>query len=69
MLLRAIVQTERASRELGIHALVVHALHEGAKAWYLGLGFGFETLTDHPPHLCLSIKTIRQLGLSTAETD
>ena len=63
MLLRAIVQTERAARDLGIHALVVHALNERAKAWYVGLDFGFELLTDDPLHLCLSIGKIRQLGL------
>lgn len=64
MLLRAITQTERAARDLGIHALIVHALHERAKNWYLDLGFGFELLTDDPLHLCLSIDKIRQLGLS-----
>ena len=63
MLLRAITQTERAARDLGIHALIVHALHERAKNWYLGLGFGFELLIDNPLHLCLSIGKIRQLGL------
>jgi ribosomal protein S18 acetylase RimI-like enzyme len=62
MLLRAIVQTERASRDIGIHALVVHALNERAKSWYLGLDFGFELLTTDPLHLCLSIRKIRQLG-------
>lgn len=65
MLLRAITQTERASRELGIHALVVHALHDWAKAWYLGLDFGFELLSDNPLHLCLSIGKIRQLEFNT----
>lgn len=63
MLLRAIVQTERAARDLGIHALVVHALDERAKGWYLGLDFGFELLTDNPLHLCLSIRKIRQLAV------
>lgn len=63
MLLRSIVQTERAARDMGIHALVVHALNERAKNWYVGLDFGFEQLTDDPLHLCLSIKKIRQLGL------
>ncbi len=63
MLLRAITQTERAARDLGIHALVVHALNERAKAWYLNLDFGFELLTDNPLHLCLSLGKIRQLGL------
>ena len=64
MLLRSIVQTERAARDLGIHVLIVHALDERAKAWYLGLDFGFEPLPDKPLHLCLSIQTIRQLGLN-----
>lgn len=64
MLLRAITQTERAARDLGIHALVVHALNERAKAWYLGLDFGFELLTDDPLHLCLSIGKIRQLAMA-----
>lgn len=65
MLLRSIVQTERAARDLGIHALVLHALDERAKAWYLSLDFGFEVLPDKPLHLCLSIQTIRQLGLGS----
>ena len=64
MLLRAMVQTERAARDLGIHALVFHALNERARDWYLGLDFGFELLTDNPLHLCLSIGKIRQLRLS-----
>jgi GNAT superfamily N-acetyltransferase len=63
MLLRAITQTERAARDLGIHALIVHALHEKAREWYLRLDFGFEVLTTNPLHLCLSIGKIRQLGL------
>jgi len=65
MLLRAIIQTERAARDIGIHALVVHALDERAKHWYLGLGFGFELLTDNPLHLCVSLTKIRQLGLGS----
>ncbi len=64
MLLRAMVQTERAARDLGIHALILHALNERARDWYVGLGFGFELLTDNPLHLCLSIGKIRQLGLN-----
>lgn len=64
MLLRAIVQTERAARDLGIHALILHALDERARDWYLGLDFGFEVLTTNPLHLCLSIGKIRQLGLT-----
>ena len=65
MLLRALRQTDRAARDLGIHAFIVYALNEQAKAWYLGLGFGFETLLDDPLHLCLSLQKIRQLGITT----
>ena len=64
MLLRAMRQTERAARDLGIHAFVVHALNERAKVWYLGLEFGFETLRDNPLPLYLSLQKIRQLGIS-----
>ena len=62
MLLRAMEQTERAARDLGIYGLVVHALDEAARGWYLGLRFGFEELLDDPRHLYLPIETIRQAG-------
>lgn len=61
ILFRAITQTARAARDLGIHALVVHAPGGRAKEWYLGLDF--ELLTTDPLHLCLSIGKIRQLGI------
>ena len=64
MLLRAIEQTERAARDLGIYALVVHALDDRARDWYLRLGFGFEELLDNPRHLYLSIEAICQSGLT-----
>lgn len=64
MLLRAIRQTEQAAREMGIYALVLDALDEEARSWYLSLNFGFETLSDDPNHLFLPTSTIRQLGLS-----
>ena len=51
MLLRAIRQTEQAAREVGIYALVLDALDEEARAWYLRLNFGFEALADDPNHL------------------
>jgi GNAT superfamily N-acetyltransferase len=61
MLLRAIKQTSAAARNIGIHALVVDALNERARQWYLS--FGFETLLDDPNHLYLPIETIRELKL------
>lgn len=63
LLLRAIRQTEIAARDIGIHALVLDALDEAARRWYLGLNFGFNELADDPNHLFLPAATIRQLGL------
>ena len=62
-LLRAMTQVERAAQEIGIYALVLDALDEEARAWYLHLSFGFEVLQDDPNHLYLAIETIRQLGI------
>lgn len=61
-LLRAITQVERAAQDIGIYALVLDALDEEARAWYLSLAFGFEPLRDDPNHLYLAVETIRQLG-------
>jgi GNAT superfamily N-acetyltransferase len=69
MLLRAILQTERAARELGIHALILHALNERARDWYLSLDFGFQPISTDPLHLCLPIRTIRQLGICESEAN
>jgi len=60
-LLRAISQVEIAAREIGIYALVLDALDDDARSWYLHLGWGFETLLDDPRHLFLPVATIRQL--------
>lgn len=59
-LLRAMTQVERAAQEIGIYALVLDALDEEARAWYLHLPFGFEPLQDDPNHLYLPVETIRQ---------
>ena len=66
MLLRAICQAERAARDIGIHALMLDALDDQARNWYLGLDFGFQALLDDPRHLYLPIATVRQLGLVDA---
>ena len=63
-LLRAMMQVERAAREIGIYALVLDALDEEARAWYLHLSFGFEPLQDDPNHLYLPVATIRQISSS-----
>lgn len=61
-LLRAISQVERASHEIGIYALVLDAIDNKARDWYLGLNFGFKTLLDDQQHLYIATETIRQLG-------
>jgi len=64
MLIRSMKQTLSAAMEVGIFALVVHAIDETAKEWYLGLDWGFEQLLDDPNHLYISIKTLQQLEFS-----
>ena len=59
-LLRAMFQVESAAREIGLHALVLDALDDEARAWYLRLNFGFQPLLDDPKHLYLPVETIRQ---------
>lgn len=60
-LLRAMEKVEIAAREIGIYAMVLDALDEQARAWYLGLDYGFESLSDDPNHLFLPVATIRKL--------
>lgn len=64
MLMRALRQTEEAARVMGIYALVLDAVDDGARAWYLGLGWGFQSLLDDPRHLFLPVAVVRKLGLS-----
>lgn len=59
-LLRAMHQVARAAEEIGIHALVLNAKDKEARAWYLHLDFGFESLLDDPNHLYLPVETIRR---------
>jgi hypothetical protein len=54
-------QTLSAATEVGIFALVVNAIDDAAKGWYLGLDWGFVQLLDDPHHLYISIKTLKQL--------
>lgn len=66
MLLRALRQTEAAARNIGINALVVYALNERARQWYLN--FEFQPLSDDPHHLFLSVEAIRRdLALTDEE--
>ena len=62
MLLRAMKQTLIASMDVGIYALVVNAIDDVTKEWYLRLGWGFEQLLEDPHHLYIGMKTLKQLG-------
>ena len=63
MLLRAMKQTADAAQTIGIFALVLDAIDDSARDWYLGLGWGFQELLDDPRHLFLPVATIRSLDL------
>lgn len=61
LLLHALHLTQRAADLLGIYAVVVDALDEQAKRFYLK--YGFRELADDRLHLYLPMKVIRQLRL------
>jgi hypothetical protein len=54
----AMQQVMRAADEIGIYALVLDAIDDRARTWYLGLNAGFQTLLDDPNHLFLPVETI-----------
>lgn len=49
----------RVSSEIGVEVVVVHALSEGARQFYIR--YGFTPFADHPLHLFMPIGTIRSL--------
>lgn len=61
LLIHALRSAQRASRIVGIYAVVVNALDESARNFYLK--YGFEELIDDRMHLYLPMKTIARLGL------
>lgn len=61
LLMHALRLTQRAADLLGIYAVVVDALDEQAKSFYLR--YGFSELADDRLHLYLPTKVIKQLGL------
>jgi len=69
MLLRAMAETELASRRIGVYALCLDALDDDARSWYLGLDFGFKSVVDDPNRLYVPGSFLRQLDLGeiTAE--
>ena len=61
LLIHALRSAQRVSRIVGIYAVVVNALDESARSFYLK--YGFEELIDDRLHLYLPMKTIERLGL------
>lgn len=61
LLIHTLRSAQRASRIVGIYAVVVNAFDESARNFYMK--YGFEELIDDRLHLYLPMKTIEQLGL------
>jgi len=59
LLFDALQRSARVSSELGIYAVTVDALDDGAKAFYMQ--YGFVAIVGDPVHLYLEMKVIRQL--------
>jgi predicted GNAT family N-acyltransferase len=61
LLLHALRSVQRAADIVGIYAVVVDALNQDAKTFYLK--YGFNELADDHLHLCLPMKVVRRLAL------
>ena len=61
LLLHALRSAQRAAEIVGIYAVVVDAMDQQAKSFYLK--YGFHELLDDKLHLYLPMKIIRQLKL------
>lgn len=61
LLMHALQSAQRASEILGVYAVVVDALDQNAKSFYVG--YGFHELTDDHLHLYLPMKALTKLKL------
>lgn len=61
LLIHALRSAQRAAKIVGIYAVVVDALDESARNFYLK--YGFHELTDDRLHLYLPMKTIERLDV------
>ena len=61
LLIHALSSAQRAARIVGIYAVVVEALDESARSFYLK--YGFAELADDRFHLYLPMKAIERLNL------
>lgn len=57
----ALSNTQQISSRIGCFAVVVDALSENAKRFYVR--YGFRALSDDPLHLYMTLKDIRKAGL------
>jgi len=57
LLADAMIRVARAGETIGIRAVLVHAVDERARAWYMQ--FGFESSPAHPLQLILLMKDLR----------
>ena len=53
----AVLRTLQAADSIGVRAMLIHAKHEQARAWYEG--YGFEPSPTDPLHLMLLVKDLR----------
>jgi predicted GNAT family N-acyltransferase len=61
LLVHALRSAQRAAKIVGIYAVVVEALDESARTFYLK--YGFNELTDDNLHLYLPLKVVERLNL------
>lgn len=61
LLIHSLRSAQRAARIVGIYAVVVDALDQSAKSFYLK--YGFQELTDDQLHLYMPMRTIESLNL------
>ena len=59
LLVDALKRVAAASQTIGVHAVLVDALHEAAAAFYAA--YGFVPLVDRPLTLFLPLATVRRL--------
>lgn len=64
LLFDALYRVQQVSAQMGTFAVVVDALSENARRFYLR--YGFKPLEDDPLHLYLTLKEIRKMGLGTS---
>jgi GNAT superfamily N-acetyltransferase len=65
ILLRAMAEVQLASRSIGVHGLILDVIDDEAKAWYLGLDFGFKPFPEDTDRLFVPTAFLQQLDFGT----